>query len=90
VSADRLERRLVYVTNYDDNITHHKSTRTAWQSPAVARQAHRMHPGEDIPMQRLSHRICRLRDVICNEAVPFRPHRGGVVSTQRVFVPGDL
>jgi len=61
-----------------------------WQSPAVARQAQRTHTDEDTPLQRPNRRVCWLCDVICNEGVPFRPHRGGVMSAQRVFVPGYL
>jgi len=51
-------------------------TRNAWQSPSVARRAQRTHRGEDTPLQQSNRRACCLRDVICNEAVPFRPHRG--------------
>jgi len=61
-------------------------TRNAWQSPAVARQAQCTHPGEDIPLQRSNRLVCCLRDVICNEGVPFRPYRRGVVCTAR-FCP---
>jgi len=62
-------------------------TRNAWQSPSVARQPQRTHPSEDTPLQRSNRRACCLRDVICNEAAPFRPHRGSVLSAQRVFCP---
>jgi len=57
------------------------------QGPAVARQAQCTHPGEDTPLQRSNLRVCCCHDVICNHGVPFRPHRGGVMSAQRVFCP---
>jgi len=65
-------------------------TINAWQSPAIARLAQRPQAGDVIPLQRSNRRVCWLRDFICNEGVPFRPYRGGVVNAQRVFVPGDL
>jgi len=46
--------------------------------------------GRTVLQQRSNRRICCLRDVICNEAVPFCPYCGGVGSVQCVFVPGDL
>jgi len=52
------------------------SIRNAWQSPAVARQAQRMQAGEDAPPQQSNRRICCLREVMCNEGIPFRPYRG--------------
>ena len=39
-----------------------------------AHQAQNMHPGKDAPLQQLSCRICCLRDIICNEGIPFHPH----------------
>jgi len=55
------------------------NTRNVWQSPAVIRQAHRT------PHARTSDKIdaCCMRDVICNEAVPFRPYCGVVVTRTR-------
>jgi len=62
-------------------------TRNAWQSPVVSRQTQRTQVGEVTvtPSQRSNRRLCSLLDVICNEGVPFRPHRWGVLSAQRVF-----
>jgi len=57
--------------------------------PVVDRQALRTQAGKDTALQRSNRGVCCLRDVICNEGVQFRPHRGDVVSTQRVFVPGN-
>jgi len=74
----RLSQRLINKTRY------------AWQSQAVGRQAQHTQAGDVTPLQRSNGRVCCLRDVICNEGVPFRPYRSGVVSAQRVFVPGDL
>jgi len=58
--------------------------------PGPPHAARTTQAGEDTPRQRSNRRACCLRDVICNEAVPFRPYCGGVVSAQRIFVPGDL
>jgi len=41
----------------------------------------------DTPLQRWNRHACCLRYVICNEGVPFRAHRGGVVSALRDFGP---
>jgi len=42
------------------------------------------------PLQRSNRRGCCLRDVIYNEGVPFRPHRGVLWVHRALFVPGDL
>jgi len=48
-----------------------------WQSPAVIRQAQRT------PHALRTHDALRVRDVICNETVPFRPYCAGVATRTR-------
>jgi len=61
------------------------NTRNAWQSPAIIRQAHRTPHALRMPSKTplASDNAFCLRDVICNEAVPFRPYCGGVVTRTR-------
>jgi len=60
------------------------NTRNAWRSSAVIRQAHRTPHALSIRRRLPSNRrACCVRDVICNEAVPFRPYCGGVVTRTR-------
>ena len=66
-------------------ISYQYITRNAWQSPVVACQAQRTNPGEDTPLQQSNRRICCLCNVTCNDGIPFHPHRGGVMSAQRIF-----
>ena len=57
----------------------------AWQSPAVIRQAQRT-PHALRTHARTSDKIdvkIGVCDVICNEAVPFRPYRAGVATRTR-------
>ena len=65
-------------------------TRNEWQSPAVARQPQRTHPGEDTPLQRSNRRACCLRDVMqWGRSIPFTI--AGVFWVHSAFfVPGDL
>ena len=67
-----------------------KLTRNACQSPAVVRQAQLTHPGKDTPPQRSTRRACCLRDVICNEGSPFRPHSAFFCSWWRWPLTFDL
>jgi len=65
-------------------------TRNAWQSPALAHHAYRtlhaLYAGRrDTPDQRWTRRVCCLRNVICNDGVPFRQYCGSVRSAQCVF-----
>ena len=50
----------------------------AWQSPAVIRQAQRTHYAR--MHQQSNRRSCCVCDIICNEAVPFRPYCAGVAT----------
>jgi len=61
------------------------NTRNVWQSPAVIRQAHRTHYAwrRRLPSPAINRRAFCVRDVICNEAVPFRPYCRGVVTRTR-------
>jgi len=54
--------------------------------PGPAHASQRRHPS----LQRSNRRVCCLRDVICNEGVPFRPHRGVLWVHSAFFVSGDL
>jgi len=54
------------------------NTRNAWQSPAVMRHAHRTPHALRMPAKTpLASDNIDVRDVICNDAVPFRPHCRG-------------
>jgi len=59
--------------------------RNAWQSPAVIRHAHRTPHALRMPAKTplTSDNACCVRNVICIEAVPFRPYCGGVVTRTR-------
>ena len=59
--------------------------KNAWQSPAVIRQAHRTPHALRMPAKTplASDNTCCVRDVNCNEAAPFRPYCGGVVTRTR-------
>jgi len=61
------------------------STRNAWQSPAVIHQAHRTPHALRMPAKTAlaGDNACCVRDVICHEAVPFRPYCGDVVTRTR-------
>jgi len=59
------------------------NTRNAWQSPVViarptARCSH-CACRRRLPLPAIKRCACCVRDVMCNEAVPFRPHCRGVV-----------
>jgi len=45
--------------------------------------------GEDTPHQQLTCRVCWLRDVICNEGIPFHQHCGVFGLHNAFCVPGD-
>jgi len=65
-------------------------TRNAWQSPAVARQAQRTHPGEDTPLQRSNHLVCCLCTLSATRAF-HSVHTAVVLWVHSAFfVPGYL
>jgi len=69
-------------------LRYYGNTRNAWQSPAVIRQAHCMPLALRMPAMAplASNKIdsaARVRDVICNEAVPFRLYCEVVVTRTR-------
>jgi len=63
------------------------NTRNAWQNPAVIRQAHRtphaLHMPAKTPLTIDKIDAPAARDVICNDAAPFRPYCGSVVTRTR-------
>jgi len=51
-----------------------------WQSPAVIRQAqHTLHT-QRMHAPAINQRTCCVCDIICNEAIPFRPYCAGVAT----------
>ena len=55
----------------------------AWQSPAVIRQAQRTPHALRTHAPAINRRACCVCNVICNEAVPFRPYCTGVATRTR-------
>jgi len=55
----------------------------AWQSPVVIRQAQRTLHALRTHAPAIKRRACCVCDVICNEAVPFRPYCAGVATRTR-------